>query len=92
VIAVGEGRNLVVHSGTGSGKTMAMILPVLLLDKEAVAITVSRLQVIQDNHVRFCLSLGSYAHCFLRFRNLLSMGYLRLQLIVSPQMTENSGR
>jgi superfamily II DNA/RNA helicase len=51
VLAVAEGKNLIVRSSTGSGKTLAMILPVLLLENDAVVITVSPLRLMQDNHV-----------------------------------------
>ncbi|KAJ7898928.1 hypothetical protein B0H14DRAFT_2331922 [Mycena olivaceomarginata] len=44
-------NNLVVRSSTGSGKTLVTILPVLLLNKDAVVITVSTLWLIQDNRV-----------------------------------------
>ncbi|KAJ7129944.1 hypothetical protein C8R46DRAFT_925038 [Mycena filopes] len=50
-IAVHQGKDLLVRSGTGSGKTLVMIIPLLLQDKKAVAITISLLRLIQDNHV-----------------------------------------
>ncbi|KAK7006578.1 Werner syndrome ATP-dependent helicase, partial [Favolaschia claudopus] len=51
VIAVKQGKDLLVRSGTGSGKTIAMILPILMLRKDAVAITIAPLRLIQDLHV-----------------------------------------
>ncbi|KAJ7799009.1 hypothetical protein B0H14DRAFT_2617425 [Mycena olivaceomarginata] len=54
-IAVRQRKDLVVRSGTGTGKTIAMILPVLMLPKDAVVITISPQHLIQDNHVaEFC--------------------------------------
>ncbi|KAJ7167408.1 P-loop containing nucleoside triphosphate hydrolase protein [Mycena crocata] len=50
-IAVRQGKDLLARSGTGTGKTIAMILPVLMMPKDAVVITVSPLRLIQDNHV-----------------------------------------
>jgi ATP-dependent helicase YprA (DUF1998 family) len=50
-IAIRQGKDLVVRSGTGTGKTIAMILPLLMLSNDAVAITISPLHLIQDNHV-----------------------------------------
>ncbi|KAJ7689096.1 P-loop containing nucleoside triphosphate hydrolase protein [Mycena olivaceomarginata] len=50
-IAIRQGKDLVVRSGTGTGKTIAMILPLLMLPNDAIAITISPLRLIQDNHV-----------------------------------------
>ncbi|KAJ7744501.1 P-loop containing nucleoside triphosphate hydrolase protein [Mycena maculata] len=50
-IAVRSGKDLLVRSGTGSGKTIAMILPVLMMSPKSVAVTISPLRLIQDNHV-----------------------------------------
>ncbi|KAJ7767332.1 P-loop containing nucleoside triphosphate hydrolase protein [Mycena metata] len=50
-IAVKAGEDLLVRSGTGTGKTLAMILPVLSMAKDSVVITISPLRLIQDNHV-----------------------------------------
>ncbi|KAK6985173.1 Werner syndrome ATP-dependent helicase [Favolaschia claudopus] len=50
-IAARQGKDLIVRSGTGTGKTLAMILPVLMLPKGSVVITVAPLRLIQDNHV-----------------------------------------
>ncbi|KAJ7611076.1 P-loop containing nucleoside triphosphate hydrolase protein [Mycena polygramma] len=50
-LAVKAGQDVLVRSGTGSGKTISMILPVLSLGKDAIVITISPLRLIQDNHV-----------------------------------------
>ncbi|KAJ7833818.1 P-loop containing nucleoside triphosphate hydrolase protein [Mycena leptocephala] len=50
-IAIRQGKDLVVRSGTGTGKTIAMILPLLMMPNDAIAITISPLRLIQDNHV-----------------------------------------
>ncbi|KAF8185528.1 hypothetical protein K438DRAFT_1597038, partial [Mycena galopus ATCC 62051] len=44
-LAVMAGKDLVVRSGTGSGKTTAMILPVFSLPKMSAVITVSPLRL-----------------------------------------------
>ncbi|KAJ7498333.1 P-loop containing nucleoside triphosphate hydrolase protein [Mycena galericulata] len=50
-IAIRQGKDLVVRSGTGTGKTIAMILPLLMMPNDAIAITILPLRLIQDNHV-----------------------------------------
>ncbi|KAF8171221.1 hypothetical protein K438DRAFT_1445515, partial [Mycena galopus ATCC 62051] len=49
-LAVMAGQDLVVLSGTVSGKILAMMLPVISLPTMLVVITVSPLRLIQDNH------------------------------------------
>ncbi|KAJ7498265.1 P-loop containing nucleoside triphosphate hydrolase protein [Mycena galericulata] len=49
--AIAIRKDLVVRSGTGTGKTIAMILPLLMMPNDAIAITISPLRLIQDNHV-----------------------------------------
>ncbi|EIW73765.1 hypothetical protein CONPUDRAFT_160742 [Coniophora puteana RWD-64-598 SS2] len=50
-VATLSGQNVVVRAGTGYGKTMAMILPLLLGDQSKIAITISPLKLLQKNHV-----------------------------------------
>ncbi|EIW80150.1 P-loop containing nucleoside triphosphate hydrolase protein [Coniophora puteana RWD-64-598 SS2] len=50
-VATLSGQNVVVRAGTGYGKTMAMVLPLLLGDQSKIAITISPLKLLQKNHV-----------------------------------------
>ena len=50
MISLLKGRDVILHAGTGSGKTMSFILP-LLASPNARAITLSPLKRLQDNHV-----------------------------------------
>ncbi|KAJ7663217.1 P-loop containing nucleoside triphosphate hydrolase protein [Mycena polygramma] len=50
-IAIRQGKDLLVRSCTGTGKTISMILPFLMMPHDAIAITISPLRLIQDNHV-----------------------------------------
>ncbi|KAJ7790160.1 hypothetical protein B0H14DRAFT_2940980 [Mycena olivaceomarginata] len=50
-ITAHSGTDLLGRSGTGSSKTIAMILPVLMMAPNAIAITISPLRLIQANHV-----------------------------------------
>lgn len=45
------GRNVLVRAGTGYGKTLAMILP-MILRKGGIAVTVSPLLMLQNQQVR----------------------------------------
>ncbi|EIW77908.1 P-loop containing nucleoside triphosphate hydrolase protein [Coniophora puteana RWD-64-598 SS2] len=45
------GENVVVRAGTGYGKTMCMILPLILGNQSKIALTVSPLKLLQKNHV-----------------------------------------
>ena len=51
MLAVLEKRDLVVKAGTGYGKTLCMVLP-LLVKRDGVAITVTPLKLLQKKLVR----------------------------------------
>jgi ATP-dependent helicase YprA (DUF1998 family) len=51
-ITLGTGRDLVCTAGCGAGKTLAMALPVMMLDEGKVALTIVPLKLLQQNHVR----------------------------------------
>jgi len=46
-LAVYQGRNMIVNAGTGSGKTLSMVI-LLLMDPEAVGIIISPLNRLQS--------------------------------------------
>jgi superfamily II DNA helicase RecQ len=61
MLAVLEKKDLVVRAGTGYGKTLCMVLP-LLVNREAIAITVTPLKLLQRKHVRSDVILMYFAN------------------------------
>lgn len=54
-----NGKNLVVRAGTGSGKSIAMALP-MLLRPEWIFVTIVPLLALQNQHVSFVSSYSLY--------------------------------
>lgn len=50
MLAVLGGRDLIVRAGTGYGKTLCMVLPLLVTDTK-LAVTITPLKLLQKNHV-----------------------------------------
>jgi ATP-dependent helicase YprA (DUF1998 family) len=50
MLAVLGGRDLIVRAGTGYGKTLCMVLP-LLVTETKLAVTITPLKLLQKNHV-----------------------------------------
>lgn len=49
-LALRDGRDVVLHAGTGYGKTITMVLPIIL-SRGRVAITISPLKLLQETQV-----------------------------------------
>ena len=52
-IALKTGEDLICTAGCGAGKTLAMALPVMMLDEGKLALTIVPLKLLQQNHVSF---------------------------------------
>jgi ATP-dependent helicase YprA (DUF1998 family) len=50
-IALRTGEDLICTTGCGAGKTLAMALPVMMLDEGKIALTIVPLKLLQQNHV-----------------------------------------
>lgn len=50
-VALKMGRDVMCTAGCGSGKTLAMALAIMLLERRKLAITVVPLKLLQKNHV-----------------------------------------
>ena len=50
-VTLGMGQDLVCTAGCGTGKTLAMALPVTMLDEGKIALTIFPLKLLQQNHV-----------------------------------------
>lgn len=93
VLAVASRSNFICRAGTGYGKTLAMILPLLVLERK-IAITVSPLKLLQDEHV---CSISVYMRAktdiiCARFKSLLRMASRHLPSTKIHQMTISYGR
>ncbi|EIW79388.1 hypothetical protein CONPUDRAFT_156065 [Coniophora puteana RWD-64-598 SS2] len=51
LVNVLAGKNVIVRAGTGYGKTLAMILPILFGNSSKIALTISPLKLLQNSHV-----------------------------------------
>jgi len=50
-VALKSGQDLICTAGCGTGKTLAMVLPMMLLDDKKLALTIVPLKLLQHNHV-----------------------------------------
>jgi len=51
-VTLKTGQDLICTAGCGAGKTLAMALPVMMLDEGKIALTIVPLKLLQQNHVR----------------------------------------
>jgi ATP-dependent helicase YprA (DUF1998 family) len=59
-VALKTGHDLLCTAGCGAGKTLAMALPVMMLDEGKIALTIVPLKLLQKNHVRtFVLTISN---------------------------------
>jgi superfamily II DNA/RNA helicase len=59
-ITLGTGQDLVCMAGCGAGKTLAMALPVMMLDEGKITLTIIPLKLLQQNHVHtFVLTISN---------------------------------
>ena len=76
-VALKTGQDLMRTAGCGTGKTLAMVLPVMLLDDKKMAITIVPLKLLQQNHVRpltLTISVdGWYLIVYVSWKHLISM-------------------
>jgi hypothetical protein len=61
MLTVLEKKDLVVRAGTGYGKTLCMVL-LLLVNREAITITITPLKLLQRKHVRSDIILMYFAN------------------------------
>ncbi|KAG2054205.1 hypothetical protein BDR06DRAFT_1007878 [Suillus hirtellus] len=64
LISLLASRHVVVRAATGAGKTLAMILP-LLLSPDKIAITITPLKLLQKDHVRLTRKIQIMSLTFL---------------------------
>lgn len=58
-VTLKTGQDLMCTAGCGAGKTLAMALPVMMLDEGKIALTIVPLKLLQQNHVRtFVLTIS----------------------------------
>lgn len=72
LLALHSGKDVIVHAGTGYGKTLAMILP-MLLDSSKLAVTVSPLKVLHKSHVSLLDEVSAVIQCLQWDRPMLSI-------------------
>jgi superfamily II DNA/RNA helicase len=51
-VTLKTGQDLICTAGCGAGKTLAMALPVMMLNEGKIALTIVPLKLLQQNHVR----------------------------------------
>lgn len=96
-IAILNGRNTIISAGTGSGKTLCLLIPMLLRPK-SISITISPLKRLQTTQVRCQLKRCHPAHVRVaamashRYRSVKNTVSVRLRSMRTHRMISHSGR